>query len=295
MIDILFSGFSMSLADSVPGVSGGTIAYILGYYEQFISALQGLFRKDRAERKKNLLYLVKFGIGWCLGMGGSVLILAKFFESNIYFMSSMFLGLTLSAIPVILYEERNVLKGHSASLAFTLLGAVLVILLTAARSAMNGLLQIDYAQLGMLQYGYLVLSGFFAIAAMLLPGISGSTLLLIFGVYTPTITAVKELLQFHLRYLPGIAALAAGVVLGIVLASRFIRSILRKHRTQTVYLILGLMLGSLYAIAMGPTTLSTPKAPLSLHSFHLPAFAAGIVILAALEGIKIYNTRIRQK
>jgi putative membrane protein len=295
MIYTIFSGFSMSLADSVPGVSGGTLAYILGFYEQFISALRNLFHKNSAERKNNFFYLVKFGAGWVLGMGGSVLILSKVFESNIYFMSSMFLGLTLSAIPFIIHAERNVLKRHYGSLAFTLLGAVFVVLLTVIRSKLSGVSQIDFAQLGVLQYGYLVIAGLFAVSAMLLPGISGSTLLLIFGVYMPAVTAVKEVLHFHLNYLPGILSLAAGAVPGVILAAKFIRSALRKYRTQMIYLILGLMLGSLYTIAMGPTTLSTPRPPVDFGSFQLSAFVIGILVLVALEGIRICSQRSRAK
>lgn len=112
MIRTIFSGLSMSLADSVPGVSGGTIAYILGFYEQFVGALHALFGKDNADRKKAFFYLLKFGIGWCVGLLGSVLVLSKVFESNVYFMSSMFLGLTISAIPFIVYAERNTMKNH---------------------------------------------------------------------------------------------------------------------------------------------------------------------------------------
>ena len=125
--------------------------------------------------------------------------------------------------------------------------------------------------------------GGLAVSAMLLPGISGSTLLLIFGVYVPAVDAVKEVLHLHLEYLPGVLALAAGVILGGILASNAIRSALQKHRSKTVFLILGLMIGSLYAIIMGPTTLDTPQAPLSFSNFKIIGFVLGILILIGLE------------
>lgn len=291
MVQTIFNGLSMSLADSVPGVSGGTIAYILGFYEQFISALHALFGKNSTERKKALLYLVKFGIGWCIGMGGSVLVLSKVFESNVYFMSSLFLGLTVAAIPFIIHAERGVLKKHYGCLVFTGIGIALVVLLTSLRSSSAVITQINFANLSLIQYGYLLLAGLLAISAMLLPGISGSTLLLIFGVYMPVISAVKEVLHLRLNYLPGIIAIAAGVLIGVIFASELIRTALRKQRTKMMYLILGLTIGSIYAILMGPTTLTNPIPAVSFSSFQPMGFIIGIMVLVVLEGIKLAEER----
>lgn len=286
MIATMLHGLAMALADSVPGVSGGTIAFILGFYEQFLNALHGFFGKDRQQRKEAIPYLIKFAAGWALGMGASVLLLSHVFESNIYFLSSLFLGLTVSAVPFIVYEERNALKGNCQNLIFTLLGAALVVSLTALRANSAGLGAINFQSLSLLQYGYLVISGVLAISAMLLPGISGSTLLLILGVYVPAIHAAKEILHFHMQYLPGVLALAAGIVIGVVFAAKFIRKALLRFRPQMIYLILGLMLGSLYAILMGPTTLDRPQAPVSFETFHMLAFVLGAAVLVGLEWIK---------
>lgn len=123
---------------------------------------------------------------------------------------------------------------------------------------------------------------------MLLPGVSGSTMLLILGVYVPAISAVRGLLHLHVQYLPGIIILAVGVFAGIIFVAKLIRAGLRRFRSQMVYLILGLVLGSLYAIVMGPTTLGVPKAPISADTFHIIAFIIGIVILGGLEFVKRY-------
>ena len=69
MILTAIHGFCMALADSVPGVSGGTIAFILGFYDRFLDALHSLFGKDAGARKSAILYLLKLGVGWALGMG----------------------------------------------------------------------------------------------------------------------------------------------------------------------------------------------------------------------------------
>lgn len=286
MLLTMIHGFPMALADSVPGVSGGTIAFIMGFYERFLTALHQLFGKDRAGRRDAFLYLVKFAVGWCIGMGGSVLLLSHIFESNIYFLSALFLGLTVSAIPFIIYEERNALRGHYQWLLFTVLGMALVIAMTAFRGSSGGIGNIDFQNLGISGYVYLLFSGILAIAAMLLPGVSGSTMLLILGVYVPAIHAARELLHLQMQYLPGVIALAFGICIGVVFASRLIRAGLRRFRPQMIYLILGLLVGSLYAIVMGPTTLQVPQAPVSIDSFQCIAFVIGIAILAGLEFLK---------
>ena len=73
-------GFCMALADSVPGVSGGTIAFILGFYDDFINSLNTLVSKDPwEEKKKALIFLIKLGFGWIIGLGLSVVFLSSIF------------------------------------------------------------------------------------------------------------------------------------------------------------------------------------------------------------------------
>ncbi len=289
MIATIFHGLSMALADSVPGVSGGTVAFILGFYERFLGALHDFFGREAARRKAAFFYLVKFAVGWVIGMGGSILLLSKVFTENIYFLSSLFLGLTMGAIPFILYEEWDSVKDQGKNLVFTLLGIALVAGMTALRQFSGGLGNIRFQSLSVVQLLYLLICGGLAISAMLLPGISGSTLLLIFGVYVPAVNAVKELLHLHFEYLPGVLSLAAGVGLGVIFTSNGIRKALQNHRSKMIYLILGLMLGSFYAIAMGPTTLDVPQPGLNFGNFQVLGFLMGTAILVGLEWLKYYT------
>ena len=90
MIRTMINGFCMALADSVPGVSGGTIALILGFYDKFIGSINQVFYGKKEEKKEGLIYLIKLLLGWALGMILAVLVLTKFFETNIYAVSSLF-------------------------------------------------------------------------------------------------------------------------------------------------------------------------------------------------------------
>lgn len=125
-----------------------------------------------------------------------------------------------------------------------------------------------------------------AIAAMVLPGISGSTLLLIFGLYVPIISAIKEFLHFNFAHFPIVMVFGVGIIIGILTTIRLVKIGMEKYRGQMIYLILGLMLGSLYAIAMGPTTLDNPQPALTWQSFHMFYFLLGGAIVIGLTLIK---------
>ena len=215
-----FHGFCMALADSVPGVSGGTVAFILGFYDRFINALHDLLGRDNAVRKTALAYLLKLGVGWIVGMGLCVSLLAGLFADHIYFMSSLFLGLTAASVPFVALAEKDSLRRWQPAF-FALRGSA-------------GLLTVDMAQLRLTDAAYLFLSGAVAITAMVLPGISGSSVLLIAGVYLPVIQAIRQLLHLDLHVLPGLMALGLGVIAGVALSIKAIRAALQKHRPAMI-------------------------------------------------------------
>ena len=290
MILSAFHGFCMALADSVPGVSGGTIAFILGFYDRFLDALHGLFGKDPGARRDAVRYLLKLGLGWVIGMGTCVLVLSQLFAAHIYFMSSLFLGLTLTSFPLVVRAEADVLRGRVKNLPFAALGLALVVGLTLLRDDVSAV-RIQFTGVHVWTLGYLFVSGAVAITAMVLPGISGSTILLIAGVYLPAIQALRSLFELDFSVLPGLCALALGFVAGVGPSIRAIRVALKKYRSQMVWLILGLMAGSLYAIAMGPAGLDTPLPPVWVQNFSVPGFLLGVLILLGLDALRRKTAR----
>lgn len=273
----------MALADSVPGVSGGTIAFILGFYDALLRALHGLFSREKAVRRQSLRALLRFGAGWAAGMIACILVLAELFELHISFMCSLFLGLSAAAFPLVLRAERSALRDTARFAPLALLGAALVVGLTLLRAGTAVSLRIEFSQIRIGPLLYLFVSGAAAVSAMILPGISGSALLLIAGVYLPAMHALRQLLRLDFSGLPGILALGLGAAAGAALSVRVIRAALRRFRGQTVWLILGLMAGSLYAIVMGPAGLQPPLPPVSPQTFSLPGFLLGAAVLLLLE------------
>ena len=277
-------GFCMAMADSVPGVSGGTIAFLLGFYDEFINSLNDLMGKDNARRKQAFFFLFKLGIGWVAGF--SVLVLSGLFQEHIYEISSVFMGLTFFAVPMVIREEKDSIRGRYGNLVFTVLGIGLVFGISYFNPAGGQGMNVSVEHLSMGLVAYVFLTAMVAITAMVLPGISGSTLLLIFGIYVPIIGAVKELLHMNLDYVPILFVFGMGVITGIVGIIKTIKLCLERYRSQTIYAILGLMIGSLYAITKGPTTLDVPMEPLGLQTFSILFFLLGGLILAGLEVLK---------
>lgn len=284
-------GFFMALADSVPGVSGGTIAFILGFYDKFITSLDKLVYGKKKDKIEALKFLIKLGIGWLIGMASAILLLTKLFESNIYEVSSLFLGMIVLSIPLIIKEEKNCLKGKYYNIIYLIIGILIVSLITYFNpmSGEERVINITNLNIGLIIY--MVVASMCAISAMVLPGISGSTLMLIFGLYVPVLTTIKEVMKFNFNYFKALFVFGIGVILGIVLVIKLVKIALEKYRSQTVYCIIGLMIGSLYAIVMGPTTLEVPKDSMTFNTFNILFFVIGILIIFGLEQLK----RVLQK
>lgn len=282
-----FNGFMMALADSVPGVSGGTIAFLLGFYDNFINALDSLLHKEK--RMDGIKYLFKLGIGWIVGMGLSVLILTSVFESHIYKVSSLFIGFILISIPIIIREEKDTLKKNYLNILFLILGIVIVFLITYFNS--TKLTDMSLTKLTLSHGIYIFIVGMIAISAMILPGISGSTLLLIFGLYLPIITGIKDLMHFNFSSFWGLFIFGLGVITGILSIIKLLKKALDNYRCATVYLIIGLMIGSIYSIIMGPTTLDNPVDAINFSNFNILFFVIGGVVVAGLQKLKVFNSK----
>lgn len=278
----LFGGFCMALADSVPGVSGGTIAFLMGFYDAFVGSLEALVHGSKQERRHGLLYLLKLAAGWIIGMALAVTVLAGAFTDGIYQLSSLFLGFVLVSIPLVMREQGTMLSAFRKNWLPFLAGIVLVVGLSALH--LSALVNDLGFSVGTALYAFA--AGVLAISAMVLPGISGSSLLMSCGLYLPVIAAMKDLLHFHFDQLWLLAAVGIGVLVGFAVVPHWIRSWMRKAPDTVTYAVLGMMLGSLYAIVVGPTTLKVPQHIMTLSDFHVLWFLLGIAVMLGLEALK---------
>ena len=285
MIRTAINGFFMALADSVPGVSGGTIALILGFYDNFIGSINKVIYGKMDEKKDGIIYLLKLFSGWVIGMVLAVLALTAFFEKNIYAVSSLFLGFVIPSIFIIAKEEYKTIKDKWQHTPYVLVGIIIVAMLTYFNGKVS-VMALDMSHFSLGSAAYLFIAGAVAITAMFLPGISGSTVLLIFGAYIPVMNAVREVLHLNFKVIPMIIVFGLGILTGALASVKAIQKCLEKYRAQTVMLIIGMLIGSLYAIVAGPTTVAVSNEIVNSGNFSILFFIVGIALIAILEFTK---------
>lgn len=285
MFLIILGGFLMALADSVPGVSGGTIAFLMGFYDDFINSLNDIASRDKEKRMKAIKFLIKLLSGWIVGFCSAVLVITAVFEKNIYEISSLFLGFVLFAIPFIFIEEKDAFKGKIYNAIWIVIGAGIVVAITYFA---GGSVDADLAwgKFGFVGGVILFVGAMFAISAMVLPGISGSTILLVFGIYQPVMDAIDGFLHMEFKYVVGLCIFGFGMITGVFTTIKGLKVALDKARTATLYAIVGMMLGSLYSIVMGPTSLDNPKPAMSLDTFNIVFFLIGGAVILGLQLLK---------
>lgn len=237
---LVVKGFCMGMADLVPGVSGGTMAFILGIYEQLLSAIRsfdkawlaGIFRFDLAViiKRPHFSFIIPLvtGIFAALYFFTNVIPLPVLIRESPELVYGLFFGLILGSIIVLIGE----LKGFSIGDAITLL-----------LGTMAGLFIVNMVPLHTPDAAWFIfIAGAIAISAMILPGLSGSFLLLLMHKYSTLVSAVGE---FNLSIL---VPFALGCVAGLVGFSRVLGWLLARFYQRTLLVIKGILIASLWMI-----------------------------------------------
>ncbi len=278
-IYILFSGILMGFSDAVPGISGSTITYILGVYEDFIFSLSNLFKKENFI--SSFKFLFNLGIGWIIGVITTILLISNAINNNIYLVTSLFLGFVIISIPITFYESFNSFKIDKSKIKYFILGLILVLFIFNLGN-LNIFSYVLNSKIILLIYIFIV--AMFAVSSMLLPGISGSTVLLIFGLYYPLIINLNKILSGDFSSIIFIFVFILGGLFGLFSVAKIINKAFKNHKANTIYFIEGMLLGSILPIVYAPTSLDVNR--LSLSTFSLMFFLLGIIILLALLKIK---------
>jgi len=234
-IVLLFKGIAMGAADVVPGVSGGTIAFISGIYEELLSSIKNI-------NVENLKILLKGDIaafwtkinGWfllvlCGGIGISVVSLAKIITHLLaaypQLIWGFFFGLIIASI---LFIGKSITKFNAQSIISMVIGTGVAYWITVLEPS-----QLDTP------IWFVFVAGSIAICAMILPGISGSFILLLMGMYSYILTSIKDLNILVL------GVFAAGCVTGLLGFSRVLSWLLSKYNDIALAVLTGFMIGSL--------------------------------------------------
>ena len=237
MRGIMLRGMAVGVTETVPGVSGSTVAIVLGVYEELIYNLSLMTTKKRREAYP---FLFIFGIGMVLGFILSLFLIDYFLTNFKTQTLSFFMGIVVGFIPF-LWKETVSLSRRKLSLRNYIIILVFFSVVVFGQ-LFGGFGAMNVEQLTTLDYVFLIVAGFIASTALVLPGISGALILTIFGIYE---LAKDSLLALHM---PVVLSIGSGVVLGVLLSSKFIRILLKKHPVETYSAMLGLVVGSIFAI-----------------------------------------------
>jgi putative membrane protein len=235
---LFLTGFAMGAADIVPGVSGGTMAFVLGIYNTLLNAIKSFnltaIRLAAGLRFKELIAHVSltFLIAVALGIGTAIIALSNLLgnalENTPTFVFAFFGGLVIASIIAVGAKLRWTL----VNLVLLIAGAIGAFIIVGLRPMQDG----DHTPL------VLFVSGAIAICAMILPGISGSFILLILGQYEFILNAVRT------RDIGSLVMVAAGCAVGIIAFSRVLSWLLRHYEQATIAILTGFMVGSLRKI-----------------------------------------------
>ena len=244
---LALKGMAMGAADVVPGVSGGTIAFISGIYEELISSLSNvgpkllsIFRKEGVKATWKALN-GNFLLAVFTGIAISVISLARLISwllvNEPVLLWSFFFGLVLASV---FFVAKGIKQWNIAVILFFAVGAVLAYFITSLPPSENT---------GSLPY--LFLSGALAVCAMILPGISGAFILVLLGSYKTILDAVHE------RDLVIIATVGTGAVFGLLSFAKLLKWMFGHYKNITLALLTGFILGSLNKIWPWKEVIST--------------------------------------
>ncbi len=235
---ITLKGMAMGAADVVPGVSGGTIAFISGIYEELISSINNInldllktLRKDGFKtcwKQLNGNFLLALFIGIFISLFSLAKFLSWLLENEPILLWSFFFGLVTASIFLV---GKEIKKWNIVAVVVLLIGAAVAYFITTLPPNEN-----------VTSLPFLFLSGALAVCAMILPGISGAFILVLLGSYKTILDAVHE------RNVTMVATVAVGAIFGLLSFARLLKWMFKNYHNVTLALLTGFILGSLNKI-----------------------------------------------
>ena len=245
---LVIKGFFMGIANVIPGVSGGTIAIILGIYEKFIDSISNLF--------KNLKENIKFLLPIFIGMGLAILTTSKVisYSYDKFPLPTLmfFVGLVFGGIPMLLKNVKGKKESKKISnYIIFLITFALVIFLASYKFIFSINSEVSFASMSLGSYILLFIVGIVAAATMVIPGVSGSLVLMILGYYYPVINTINALFKENFignAFILGIFGI--GIVVGIVAIAKLLEMLFKNYKVKTYFGVLGFVFASIVAIPL---------------------------------------------
>ncbi len=251
---LTLKGMAMGAADVVPGVSGGTIAFITGIYEELITSINNInldaFKVLRKEGLKafwnhiNGTFFLFLFAGIIVSVASLAKVVLYFLETQPILIWSFFFGLIIASAIII---GRSITKWTIPVITMFTIGTIIAMYISSIETTAS-----------ITGNWYVFLSGCIAICAMILPGISGAFILVLMGSYHVVLTAIKE------KEIVTILLFLAGCLVGILSFARLLKFLFSKYKEMTIAMLTGFMIGSLYKV--WPWKVKVGAEPLVVHS-----------------------------
>lgn len=241
---LILKGMIIGIANIIPGVSGGTLMITLGIYEEVIDTISHFFENF----KKNLKFIIPIGIGMVL----SILLLSKIISLCLdkypFPTTFFFIGLILGGIPF-LWKKASAAKKKSSNWLIFIITFGIVLTFAFLKSGDS---VVSLTNLGLSNYLLLFIVGVIAAATMVIPGISGSFVLMLLGYYKPIVDTIKNLTNMSMLKdnLLILIPFGIGIVIGIIGVAKLIEYLLKRYPVKTYYGVLGFVIASIAAIIM---------------------------------------------
>ena len=234
---LILKGTAMGIGNAIPGVSGGTIAVVTKIFDRLVESITPNIKK----LIKNMPFLLPVAVGMAIGVFLTAKVLDFFFTGYYVPTQLFFMGLIIGSVPIILREcKKESRRIRPINLIPFFIGVLFMIALLFVNEGHS--IFADNASLTVMDIILYAVMGFVAAVAMIIPGVSGSMIMKVFGVYDRIIGAVANL-DITILVIFGI-----GVILGVFTAVKVIDIVLKKYRQGTYCLILGLIMGSVFHI-----------------------------------------------
>lgn len=281
MVKLILRGVVIGIANIIPGVSGGTMAVAMGIYDKLIYALTHIF----SEFKKSMKLILPILIGAAIALIGVARILGKMFEIIPVQTNFLFIGLIVGGLPFILRKVKGQKVSAGNIIAFVLFFA-LVVGMAVLGEREGGAVALSVTPVSMVKMFFV---GVIASATMVIPGVSGSMILMLMGYYTPILENINLFVNAVIAFdMPAIlngvgifAPLGIGIIIGIFAIAKLIEIVFAKWPLLAYYAIIGLIVASPVSIIL--------MSDLSLYNIisiltGLVTFAIGCVIAYKLGG-----------
>ena len=273
---ILFiKGVVLGVAFVIPGVSGGTLAVLMGIYEELIEAASN-FYKSIANFKKYFMYLLPIGLGIIFSVAVFAKLIKFGLEKSPIITILIFLGMIIGGIPALVRNVKGT-KINLKDMTLMLVGLIIVISMLIFHKSNSNVVLTNMSITG---YITLLLVGAIAAVTMVVPGISGSFTLMLIGYYEPILNLVNDITSFK-NLGPNLILIfifMLGVFIGIIFISKIIEWCLKHYKRETYYAIIGFVLSSIISVIY----------EVSKFPFNLTHLIIGIVLLV-INTVLVYK------